>query len=291
MSNWTEISEILIPISIVAGLGLVFAAVLAIASVKLRVEEDPRIDQVEALLPHANCGACGEPGCRAFAEKLVNGEVTPAKCTVSPPEGLEAIAGLLGVEAGAQEKVVARLLCAGGKREAHHLASYKGALSTCRAEATVSGGPKACSWGCLGLGDCAEACDFDAIHMNDDGLPEVDPARCTACNDCVEICPKDLFTLMPVSHKLIVQCKSLLKGDEAENKCSVACTACGRCVADAPAGLIEISRNLAVINYELNHLANPDIIARCPTDAITWVEERQFTELQKNWLPVGRIES
>ncbi|TNE63151.1 MAG: Fe-S cluster protein [Bacteroidetes bacterium] len=272
------------------GLGLFFATVIAVAYKKLRVEEDPRIDKVEGMLPHANCGACGQPGCRAFAELLVAGTESPSRCTVSSAEGLQQIATFLGVDTGAQEKIVARLLCAGGKREAQNLADYKGNLRTCRGESVVTGGPKACSWGCLGLGDCEVACDFDAIYMNDDGLPVVIADRCVACNDCVEACPKGLFELMPVSQKLIVQCKSLLEGDLALNKCSVACTACGRCVADSAPGLIAIENNLAVINYELNHLSSIDATRRCPTDAIVWVEYQQFEAPYKTTLPLGRVE-
>ena len=282
--------EIFIAVGILVGLGLFFATVLAVAYRKLRVYEDPRIDQVEEMLPHANCGACGEPGCRAFAEKLVGAEVSPSKCTVSAPEAIEQIATFLGVSAGEAEKRVARLLCAGGKREAHHLAQYSGALGTCRGEAVVAGGAKACAWGCLGLGDCVDVCDFDALYLNDDGLPTVIPDRCTACGDCVEICPKGLFELMPVSQKLIVQCKSLLEGDLAESKCSVACTACGRCVADSAPGLIEIVDNLAVINYELNELASIASVRRCPTKAIRWVEGAQFANESITQLPLGRVE-
>jgi RnfABCDGE-type electron transport complex B subunit len=284
------INEILIALGTLVGLGLLFATILAVAYKKLRVYEDPRIDVVEEMLPHANCGACGEPGCRAFAERLVGNELNPGKCTVSSPDGIENIARFLGIEVKEEEKRVARLLCAGGKKEAHNLAEYKGSLSTCRGEAVVTGGVKDCSWGCLGLGDCAEVCDFDAIYMNDDGLPVVIPELCTACNDCVEVCPKGLFEVMPVSQKLIVQCKSLLEGDLAESKCSVACTACGRCVADASPGLIEIKNNLAVINYNVNHLANPYATKRCPTDAIVWVDWQQFEWKENAVLPIGRVE-
>lgn len=284
------INEIVIAVGILTGLGLLFAVILAVASKKLHVYEDPRIDQVEEMLPHANCGACGEPGCRAFAEKVVGGQLIPSKCTVSAQEKILEIAAYLGVDAGSEEKRVARLLCAGGRREAHNLADYKGSLTTCRGESVVTGGVKSCAWGCLGLGDCADVCDFDAIHMNDDGLPVVDPDLCTACGDCVDICPKGLFELMPVSRKLIVQCKSLLGGDLAEEKCSVACTACGRCVADSEPGVIAIRDNLAVIDYGRNELADPRATWRCPTDAIVWVEWQQFDKKRVGWLPLGRVE-
>ncbi len=285
-------NEIIIAIAIPTALGLLFAVILAIAYKKLRVYEDPRIDAVEEMLPKANCGACGVPGCHAFAQMVVANTINPGKCTVSTPEGIERIAGYMGVVASHEEKIVARLLCAGGKNEAHNLADYKGGLSTCRGEAMVAGGPKQCSWGCLGLADCVEVCDFDAIKMNDNGLPVVDIVKCTSCGDCVDICPKGILALMPIGQKLIVQCKSLLEGDEAEEKCSVACTACGKCVADSSPGLIEIKNNLAVINYELNALAAPDAIRRCPTDAIVWLENsKQFDISDKSELPIGMVES
>ncbi len=283
--------ELLIPLAILAGLGLLFGIILSLAYKQFKVYEDPRINVVEELLPSANCGACGAPGCRAFAEKVVIENMNPAKCTVSSEEGIDKIAAYLGIEASREEKVVARLLCAGGINEAHNLASYKGGMSTCRGEAVVVGGSKDCSWGCLGLGDCAQACTFEAIHMNNDALPVVDTAKCTACNDCVEVCPKDLFVLMPVSRKLLVQCRSLLEGDLAEAKCSVACTGCSRCVADAAPGVIGIVDNLAVINYELNDLANPYAIKRCPTGAIVWLAgDNQFAPAEKTPLPLGRVE-
>lgn len=284
------VNEILIAVGILVGLGLIFGLIIAVAYRRLKVEEDPRIDLVEEMLPHANCGACGQPGCRAFAEMVVEGKLNPAKCTVSAAEQINRIADLLGVAAGTEEKRIARLHCAGGKREAHNLASYKGGMSTCRGEAVIAGGPKACTWGCLGLGDCAAVCDFDAIFMNDDGLPVVIPDRCTACGDCVEICPKGLFELMPESRKLIVQCKSLLEGDLATSMCSVACTGCGRCAADAAPGLIGIRHNLAVIDYELNHLATVEAVYRCPTEAIVWVDGQQFEQAARPPLPVGRVE-
>lgn len=284
------VNEIVIAVGILVGLGLLFAVIIALAYKKLRVYEDPRIGRVEKMLPNANCGACGQPGCRAFAEKIVNKELPISNCTVSPAEGIAKIADYLGFSAGNTEKKIARLLCAGGKNEAQNLAEYRGTMRTCRGEAIVAGGPKSCTWGCIGLGDCANVCDFGAIYMNDDGLPVVIPEKCVACNDCVEICPKGLFELMPVSQKLIVQCKSLIEGDLATAKCSVACTACGRCAADSEPGLIEMKNNLAVINYKLNHLANKDAIKRCPTNSIVWVEWQQFDKKIQDSLPIGRVE-
>jgi len=261
---------VLTAVGALGGLALLLATGLVVANRTLYVDEDPRFDAVEGMLPNTNCGACGYPGCRAFAEALVTGEALPGKCTVSTDESRIAIAALLGVDVGAEERRVARLACAGGSNVARKHARYVGHES-CRSAALVAGGGKGCFWGCLGLGDCERVCDFDAIVMNAQDLPIVIEDECTACNDCVEICPKDLFSIHPVSHRLWVACKNLEFGDDILEECQVGCTACGRCAVDAP-GLVSMQDNLAVVDYARAH--NTKIpIERCPTGAIVWLEE------------------
>ncbi|MFQ5510995.1 MAG: (Fe-S)-binding protein [Candidatus Krumholzibacteriia bacterium] len=267
--------ETLSAIGFLLALASVLAVVLAIAHVRLRVFEDPRIDRVADMLPGSNCGACGFPGCRAFAEKTVAGEVQPSGCTVGGPETAAGVADYLGVEAGEIEETTARLLCAGGSDVAIQMVEYEGHRS-CRSAAAVTGGGKGCRYGCLGFGDCEDVCDFDAIVMSSTGLPIVDVENCTSCGDCVKICPKNLFEILPVRQKLLVQCKSELEGDEMLDLCKVGCTACGKCVADAPAGLLKMKRNLPAVSGGLLDLQTPDAIVRCPTGAIVWVEHGQF---------------
>ncbi|MFH1966145.1 MAG: (Fe-S)-binding protein, partial [Acidobacteriota bacterium] len=182
---------------IMTGLGVVFAVILATADHFLKVEEDPRLEKVENLLPGNNCGACGEPGCSAFAAKLIGGVaapscgctvntagntggVAPSGCTVNSAGNTALIAELLGIDAGSREKQVARLKCAGGEGLANELASYEG-ISSCRAAVLVDGGGRSCTYGCLGFGDCRDVCTFDAIMMNWEALPQVNPDLCTAC--------------------------------------------------------------------------------------------------------------
>jgi len=290
----TDITSIVLSVGFMAVLGSVLASILVLANKRLFVYEDPRIDDVEDLLPRANCGACGSPGCRPFAEGLIEGTYEPAQCTVNSKEINSVIADYLGVDMGAQVKRVARLACAGGSHVAFIRASYAG-MSSCRAAALVSGGGKGCSWGCLGMGDCADVCDFAAISMNKHGLPVVNEDRCTACNDCVEVCPKDLFELHSVNEQLFVACKNLEKGEEAENECEVICTACERCAMDSPEGLIEIQNNLAVIDYNKNDLASRVAIERCPTGAIVWFNKQGGYQvgkdakkiIRKEMLPIG----
>jgi len=277
----SEMNMVLIAVAFMASLGLFLAAVLVVANRLLYVYEDPRIDDVEEMLPHANCGACGTPGCRSFAEGLIAGKYDPAQCTVNSKEMNEVIADFLGVSLGNLEKRVARLACAGGDHVAYIRASYDG-VKSCRGAALVSGGGKGCAWGCLGFGDCGEVCGFDAISMNKHGLPLVDEERCTACGDCVDVCPKQLFELHPVSHQLFVACRNLEKGDQAEAECEVICTACERCAMDSPEGLISIRNNLATIDYSKNSLASRVAIERCPTGAIVWFDQHGGYQVGKD---------
>ena len=163
------------------------------------------------------------------------------------------IAAVLGVDVGAVRKVVARLACAGGDNVARRRADYQG-RSTCLAAAQVAGGGKDCYWGCLGFGDCATACDFDAIRMDQHALPVVDEERCTACGDCVDVCPKDLFSLQDADNRLWVRCKNGEFGDGILAACEVACTACARCAADAPE-VVTMADNLPLVDYAALHNA------------------------------------
>jgi Na+-translocating ferredoxin:NAD+ oxidoreductase RNF subunit RnfB len=270
-----------------SALGVGLAFVLVVAHRRFYVYEDPRIDQVEQWLPRSNCGACGTAGCRAFAESLIDGSVKPGQCTVNSPDTNETIAEYLGVALGDVEKRIARIACAGGNHVASIRAHYSG-LPSCRAASLVAGGGKCCTWGCLGLGDCESVCEFDALHLDHHGLPQVTADYCTACGDCVDVCPKELISLQPLSHRLWVACRNQERGDLAEAQCEVACNACGRCVVDAPESLITINNHLAEIDYGKNDLASTLPIERCPTGAIVWISENQTHHKGKAAKPIIR---
>jgi len=259
--------------AIMLGIAFFFGVTLALANRFLYVAEDPRIQEVEDRLPGTNCGACGQPGCHAFAESLVAGDSLPGKCSVSSPEAVRSIAAFLGVDAGFEERRVARLRCAGGRSAVRKIADYRG-MSSCRAAIVINGGGRACPWGCLGFGDCERACTFGAIRMNDEELPVVDVDLCTACGDCVDVCPLDLFVLEPASPRALVQCSSPLAGDPARTACAVACDACGRCALDAPEGAIEMVNGLPLVRDATR--ATESCTFRCPTGAIQWVVGNQF---------------
>lgn len=267
---------VLTAVGVMAVLTVLLATLLLFASRKLHVEEDPRLDIVEQMLPQNNCGGCGYPSCRMFAEALVSAKALPGKCTVSTEQERIEVATFLDVDQGTETKRVARLACAGGSNVASSHADYRG-KQTCSAAAQVVGGGKTCSWGCIGLGDCERVCDFDAIKMNEHQLPVVDESACTACGDCVSGCPKDLFSLQPIDRYLWVTCKNLEQGNEVLEYCQVACTACERCAMDAPEKMIQMVNHLPVVDYQ-NALATKSelrvrkAIERCPTGAIVWIE-------------------
>jgi len=250
---------------------LVISSLLIFANKKLKIKEDPRLDVIESLLPNANCGACGYAGCRQFAEALIAKQTQPGLCSVSDDAGRQRIGHIIGVEVVNIEKTVARIACAGGDNVAKWAGHYQG-VKNCNIAATVAGGGKACAWGCLGFGDCEQICDFNAIDMNQHGLPVVNEELCTACGDCVTICPKELFSLHKISHRLWVNCKNLQKGDEILAACEVACTACGRCAMDAREDLIIMDNNLPIVDYSKTH-ETKEPLQRCPTGAIVWIND------------------
>lgn len=247
-------------------LGLLFSLGLAIAFQKLRVEEDPKIVQVAEALPQANCGACGYSGCRAFAEAVVKGNAEANGCPVGGEETVHLVAEILGVKAGEVVKKIARILCRGDSTAAKDKGRYLG-ITTCYA-ANLVGGNKQCTYGCLGYGDCVRACPFDAMYMEETGLPKVVDDKCTACGKCVDACPRGIIELASCTQNIFVFCRSLDRGPAAKKACKNACIACGICVRACPEGIV-MENYLAKIT-EYNQIKPDQIpaIEKCPTDAI-----------------------
>jgi len=246
------------------GLGLFFAGALALADRKLRVAEDPRVGRVQEALPGANCGACGLAGCADFAVKVVEGGAEVTGCPVGGPETAREIARMLGVEAGESVRLVARVLCRGGRAEALEKAAYAGPAA-CSARALVGGAEKACLHGCLGGGDCVEACRFDALVMDANGLPQVIDELCTGCGACARACPRDVIELHPEDRGIFVFCRSHDDPKTAKKVCAVACVGCGICAKKGEG--VSLERHLAVIDYER---LDPETIPfdKCRTGAI-----------------------
>jgi Na+-translocating ferredoxin:NAD+ oxidoreductase RNF subunit RnfB len=239
--------DIFIPILGLGSLGLLFGMGLAIASKKFAVAVDPRLEKILGLLPGSNCGACGGAGCFGFAEAILSGKLSIDACRVSEEKIKEQIAELLGKKLEKKVKLVATLHCNGGQKVKERFL-YDG-IEDCVAANLVRGGQKECVWGCLGFGSCAEVCPFGAIKMSEEGLPVVDEGKCKACNKCVEICPKKLFSLAPFEKNVYVACSSYDLGKDTRLVCPVGCIACRKCEQVCPADAIHVIDNLAVIDY------------------------------------------
>jgi len=244
-----NIGEILLPVAALGGLGLVLGLGLAVASKLLAVKVDPNIAKVNELLPGANCGGCGYPGCSGFAKALCEGDCEVGQCSVLSEENLQAIGELLGVEATIGERRVARVLCRGDEENCATRFEYYG-LNDCRAAAMLAGGPASCRFACVGLLTCASVCPFDAICLNEHGIATVDESRCTACGKCVEACPKDAIHIMDEGSRVYINCRNTDKGKDVMQACKAGCIGCGLCAKKCPEGAITMENNLPVYDYE-----------------------------------------
>ena len=243
---------ILIAVISLGAFGLVSAIILFVASKKFAVYEDPRIAQVAEVLPQANCGGCGYPGCSGFAAACVKaGSLEGKLCPVGGQPTMTKVAAILGLEAAASEPKVAVVRCNGTCANRPRVTQYDGVRSCVIANSTY-GGETGCTFGCLGCGDCVEACKFDAIHMNPEtGLPEVDEAKCTACGACSKACPRNIIEIRPKgknNRRVYVQCVNKDKGAVARKACTAACIGCGKCVKVCPFEAITLENNLAYID-------------------------------------------
>ena len=258
-------------ILVVSGLAALLALLLFLVAKKFRVEEDPRIDDVEKMLPGANCGGCGFAGCRGMSEALVKQEdISSLYCPVGGGECMKKIATYLGKAASEREPMVAVVRCGGSCENRPRVNRFDGAQS-CVVASSLYAGETGCSFGCLGLGDCASVCEFGALQINSaTGLPEVDEEKCTACGACVKACPKRIIELRkkaPKGRKIYVSCVNKDKGAVARKACKVACIGCGKCAKVCPFEAITVESNLAYIDFTKCKMCRK-CVAECPTGAI-----------------------
>jgi Na+-translocating ferredoxin:NAD+ oxidoreductase RNF subunit RnfB len=268
------VNIILIAVLALGGIGLVSAVILYFVASKFKVYEDPKIDEVEEILPSANCGGCGFPGCRAFAEATVKKAKDEKNleglfCPVGGNEVMQKVGETLELEIEAKDPMIAVVRCNGSHANSPEKVKYEGVTSCSFAHALYAG-EGGCQFGCLGLGDCVDACEFDAIHMSDErGLPEVND-KCTACGACVEACPRDIIELRkrgPKEKRIFVSCVNKEKGAVAIKNCSVACIGCGKCEKVCEFDAITITDFLSYINFDKCKLCRK-CVEVCPTNSI-----------------------
>ena len=252
-------------------LGVLLAVILYFVAQKFKVEEDPRIDEVEKMLPGANCGGCGFAGCRAMSEALVkNDNIDSLYCPVAGGDVMKSIAGYLGKSAAEKAPMVATMLCGGTCQKRPKVNHYDGALS-CAVVNTFYVGETGCAFGCIGYGDCVQACKFGAMTLNaETGLVEIDPDKCTACGACVKTCPKGLIELRkkwPKNRAIYVACRSKNRGSVVMKACKAGCIGCGKCAKACPFEAITIDNYLAYIDPNKCKLCRK-CVNECPTGAI-----------------------
>ena len=252
-------------------IGLASAVILYFVAQKFKVEEDTRIDDVTELLPGANCGGCGYPGCRGFAEACVKADTLENMlCPVGGLPVMCKISEVLGHAVCQATPKIAVVRCNGTCANRPRINKFDGAHN-CKIAAQLYAGETNCSYGCYGFGDCVAACQFDAIKINPEtGIPEVDEEKCTACGACAKACPKKVIELRNKGVKgrrVFVSCVNKDKGAIARKACSAACIGCGKCQKICPFGAIKVENNLAYIDFELCRSCRK-CVNECPTGAI-----------------------
>ena len=271
--------NIVIALLVLGILGLVFGLVLAVASKIFEVKTDPRFPEIMDCLPGANCGGCGYAGCSAAANAIIAGKASVSCCPVGGAEAAEKIAAIMGVEAVAGEREIAHVICNGGNA-AKKKFEYIGVQDCLGATKVGGNGPLECAHGCLGLGSCVKACGFDAIKIGENGIPVVDPDKCTDCMQCAEACPRHLIVSVPVSKKVFVECANKQKGAAATKVCAHACIGCGLCVKECKFDAIHVVDNVAVVDYA--KCKNCKMCTKvCPKDAIAPIPTKEEKEKYK----------
>ena len=257
--------DIINAIIVLGVMGLLFGAILAYASKKFAVEVDERVEAILTVLPGANCGGCGFPGCGGLANAIVEGKSPVNGCPVGGASVASKIGDIMGVTSELGEKQVAKVICKGNCQSAKNKYEYEGILD-CRAANALNSGAKSCKFGCLGLGTCKDVCKFDAICIQD-GIAVIDEEKCVLCGKCIEVCPKGIISKKPLKQEVVVECNSKEFGKAVKEKCSVGCIGCGLCAKACPFEAIEFENKIAKINYD-KCVGCMVCVEKCPTKVI-----------------------
>jgi RnfABCDGE-type electron transport complex B subunit len=265
-------STIIVTIIVSFLLALFLGILLGFFKKIFAVPVDEKAAKVRDVLPGANCGGCGYPGCDGFAAAVAAGTAPVDGCAAGGAATAEKVGKVLGISVSAENQVSV-LACQGSKTCAAQRGFYNG-VHSCTAAHQAVNGTKMCTFGCIGFGDCVSVCSFDALHMGEDGLPHVDYSKCTGCGMCVRECPMHLFSKVPVSRKGAVA----LCSNRSENKasilknCKVGCIKCGKCERNCPEKAIKLVNGIPVVDYSLCNSCNI-CVEGCPTHVLKLLEQ------------------
>lgn len=259
--------ELLTPVVVLGSLGAIFAGLLGFASKVFFVQVDETEGRIRSVLPGANCGACGFPGCDGFAKAVAEGRAPVNGCSVGGAPVASLISEIKGVDSGSFIKKVATVLCSGGCGQTTKTSEYIG-KKDCRTLHSI-GGNKSCNYGCLGCGTCVEQCEFDALKINDNGIAEIDKEKCVACGKCIPVCPRGIIRFTPYDAPAHIYCTSQAFGKEAKESCTVGCVGCGMC-AKLASNEFEMEGKLARVKYSAEFDIEKARLAasKCPAKCI-----------------------
>lgn len=239
-------NQIIFPVMLVSGIGLIAGLILAIASAIMAVPNDEITEKIKDVLPGANCGACGFSGCEGYAKALSSGSAKTGLCAPGGSKTAESISKILGVKSEKIEYKTALVKCSGTYDNTRNKMIYQG-IESCKAAAKLYGGASSCSYGCLGLGDCVKSCKYGAITICN-GVAIIDPKKCKGCSMCITSCPKGLIKFVPLKMQSVVRCSNRDKGAKTKKACDVGCIGCMRCTKVCEFDAIKVENHVAMIN-------------------------------------------